>query len=43
LSLAEALGRALRPEVAARARSIAASVRRDGARVAADHVMGARL
>jgi vancomycin aglycone glucosyltransferase len=41
-SLAETLGRALRPEVAARARSVAASVRRDGARAAAERVLSPR-
>ncbi len=40
-SLTDALDRAIRPETADRARSVAASVRRDGARVAAERVMGA--
>jgi vancomycin aglycone glucosyltransferase len=38
-SLTSALGHALRPDVAARARSIAAEVRSDGARVAARHLI----
>ncbi|MES1242395.1 MAG: glycosyltransferase [Acidobacteriota bacterium] len=39
-SLADALGRALQPDVAARARSVAASVRGDGAQVAARRLIG---
>lgn len=39
-SLTEALARALRPEVAARAVSVAPMVRRDGARLAAERVIG---
>jgi vancomycin aglycone glucosyltransferase len=38
-SLASALEVALRPDVAARARSVAADVRTDGARVAAELVV----
>jgi vancomycin aglycone glucosyltransferase len=37
-SLATALEEALRPDVASRARAVAASVRRDGARTAAEHI-----
>lgn len=40
-SLAEALGRALQPDVAARARAIAAAVRTDGARLAAQRLTAA--
>ena len=40
-SLTSALERSLRPEVAARARSIATTVRRDGASVAAERLMAA--
>jgi len=40
-SLTNALDRALRPDVAARARSIATAVRRDGAQVAAQRLMTA--
>lgn len=38
-SLASALGRTLRPDVAARARSIAAAVRRDGTEIAAQRLL----
>jgi vancomycin aglycone glucosyltransferase len=39
-SLARALERAMRPDVAARARSVAAAVRRDGTQVAAERLLG---
>jgi len=42
-SLTDALDGALRPEVAARAKSVATKVRRDGARVAVQRLMGARV
>jgi vancomycin aglycone glucosyltransferase len=39
-SLARSLERAMRPDVAARARSVAAAVRRDGTQVAAERLLG---
>jgi vancomycin aglycone glucosyltransferase len=42
-SLASALGRVLQPEIAARARLVAAAVRTDGAEVAAPLLISAEL